>query len=90
MSLDNSCIPPNSVLHGKWDLYYHLPHDKKWDVSSYKCIAKGIQSVEELISINESISEKIVKHCMLFVMRSGITPMWEDPRNRNEVVFHLK
>ena len=90
MSSDNSCIPQNSVLHGKWDLYYHLPHDKNWDVSSYKCIAKDIQSLEQLIAINENLSEKIVKHCMLFVMRSGITPMWEDVRNRNGGCFSFK
>jgi hypothetical protein len=90
MSLDNSCIPPNSDLNGKWDLYYHLPHDKNWDVSSYKCIANNIQSLEQLIAINEALSEKIVKHCMLFVMRSGITPMWEDVRNRNGGCFSFK
>jgi len=93
MSLDqttNPCVPQNGSLHGKWDLYYHLPHDKNWDASSYKQIAKDIQSIEQLISINESLSEKVVKHCMLFVMRSGITPMWEDVRNRNGGCFSFK
>jgi hypothetical protein len=27
---------------------------------------------------------------MLFVMRSGITPMWEDPKNRNGGCFSYK
>lgn len=77
-------------LIGKWNLYYHLPHDKNWDLSSYKVIMKDIDTLEKLISINENVSEQIVKHCMLFVMRDGITPMWEDPQNRNGGCFSFK
>jgi hypothetical protein len=93
MSLDtlgNPSSQPQQVLNGKWDLYYHLPHDKNWDVSSYKLISKNIATVDQLIAINEALSEKIVKHCMLFVMRSGITPMWEDVQNRNGGCFSFK
>ena len=82
--------PTECILHGKWDLYYHLPNDKNWDLSSYKIINKDISKICELISLNESVSEKIVKYCMLFVMRSGITPMWEDKRNRNGGCFSYK
>lgn len=82
--------PTQRKLHGKWDLYYHLPHDKKWDLASYKKIQGGIDSVETLISINEHMPESIMKYCMLFVMREGITPMWEDPKNRNGGCFSFK
>jgi len=85
-----SSLPTQMALIGKWDLYYHLPHDKNWELSSYKKIMSDIDSVEKLIAINESLPEKIVKHCMLFVMRSGITPMWEDPTNRNGGCFSFK
>jgi len=79
MSIQNSVVATTETsstlstssqkpLIGKWDLYYHLPHDKKWDLSSYKKIC-DIQHVNELISINEYISETIVKNCMLFVMK---------------------
>ena len=84
------CHAPHRTLIGKWDLYYHLPHDKNWDLASYKKIMHDIDSVEKLIAINEALSEKIVKNCMLFVMRSGITPMWEDPKNRNGGCFSFK
>jgi len=77
-------------LIGKWNLYYHLPHDKNWDLSSYKSIMKNIETAERLISINENLNENIIKHCMLFVMRDGITPMWEDPKNRNGGAFSFK
>ena len=29
-------------LNGKWDLYYHLPNDKNWDLNSYKTIMNNI------------------------------------------------
>lgn len=81
---------PYHNLHGKWDLYYHLPHDKNWDLSSYKEILTGIDSMEKAIAINEALPEGVVKYSMLFAMRSGITPMWEDPKNRNGGCFSFK
>ena len=77
-------------LIGKWDLYYHLPHDKNWDLASYKAIMSQIGTVEDAIAINESLSENVVKFSMLFAMRTGITPMWEDPKNRNGGCFSFK
>jgi hypothetical protein len=89
--MDTMSIPsPQRNLNGKWVLYYHLPNDKNWELSSYKPIMDNIESVEQLISLNENLPENIVKHCMLFVMRKGITPMWEDPKNRNGGCFSFK
>jgi len=78
------------LLIGKWNLYYHLPHDKNWDLSSYKLIMGDIDTVEKLVALNEKIPENITKHCMLFVMRKGIAPMWEDPKNRHGGCFSFK
>jgi len=89
--MDTLSIPTQQhELHGKWNLYYHLPNDKSWDLSSYKPIMENIDTVEKLIALNEGLPENAVKHCMLFVMRSGITPMWEDPENRNGGCFSFK
>jgi len=89
--MDALCIPAhNHNLLDKWNLYYHLPQDKNWDLSSYSIIMKSIDSVEQLISVNSQIDENVVKNCMLFVMRDGITPMWEDPQNRNGGCFSYK
>jgi len=89
--MDSPSIPsPPHNLIGKWNLYYHLPHDKQWDLQSYKSILSNIDTVESLVAINEHMSENIVKFCMLFVMRDGITPMWEDPKNRNGGCFSFK
>jgi len=77
-------------LNDKWNLYYHLPHDKNWDLSGYTVIMSSIDTVEKVVSLNEAIHENILKNCMLFVMREGITPMWEDPKNRNGGCFSYK
>lgn len=79
-----------SKLNDNWTLYYHLPDDKTWDLSSYKHIMQNISSLEQLMSVNEKTPEKIVKYCMLFVMRNGITPMWEDKQNRDGGCFSFK
>ena len=81
---------PKYQLLGKWDLYYHLPHDSKWDLSSYTVILADIDYAEKVIALNEAIPESVIKSCMLFVMRKGITPMWEDPKNRVGGCFSYK
>ena len=77
-------------LNGKWKLYYHLPQNTKWDLPSYIVILGHICNAEKVVAINERINENIVKNCMLFLMRDGITPMWEDPKNRCGGCFSYK
>lgn len=81
---------PKNGLTDKWNLYYHLPQDKSWDLSSYKLIMGNIDSAEKIIALNEAFQDNIIRNCMLFVMRDGITPMWEDPQNRNGGCFSFK
>ena len=76
-------------LKNDWLLWGHLPHDTDWTSKSYKKIYK-FTTVEETIAINEFIPECLVKNCMLFVMKDGIMPMWEDPKNRNGGSFSYK
>jgi hypothetical protein len=82
--------PTDLALLGKWDLYYHLPQNKNWDLASYKLILGDIDAADKLIAIVEGLTQNVMKYCMLFVMRSGITPMWEDPKNRNGGFFSYK
>jgi hypothetical protein len=58
-------------------------------VKSYKKIYQ-FKTIEESVGITEMIPEGLVKNCMLFIMRDGITPMWEDPKNRNGGCFSYK
>lgn len=89
-SMDISLASTTHSLIGKWNMYYHLPHDKNWDLSSYKLIMGNIDTVESVIALNQTLPENTVKYCMLFAMRDGITPMWEDPKNRNGGCFSFK
>ena len=75
------------TLNDKWDLYYHLPNDRKWNLESYTVIGRNIAIAEDLIAINNALTDTIVKKSMLFLMRKGITPLWEDPHNRNGGCF---
>jgi len=81
---------PKYTLNDKWDLYYHLPDDKNWDITSYTTILGDIHSAEEVISINEILPDPVIKSCMLFLMRSTIKPMWEDPKNRSGGCFSYR
>lgn len=78
------------ILNDKWDLYYHLPTDPNWDLRSYKSIMKDINTCEQVLALNSNMKPGLVKNCMLFLMRSGITPRWEDPKNRNGGCFCYK
>jgi len=90
--VDAAHLTPEGVatLIHRWNYYYHLPNDKNWNLDSYKIIMANISTVQQLIAMNESLTDNIIKNCMLFVMRAGITPMWEDPQNRQGGCFSYK
>lgn len=79
----------NHPTINKWTLWAHLPHDIDWTINSYKNIIT-ISSIEEMITITETIPDTLVKNCMLFIMKENITPVWEDPLNRNGGCFSYK
>jgi hypothetical protein len=76
-------------LQYKWTLWAHLPQDSDWTKNSYKPIFT-FTNVEEVIAILNVVPETMVKNCMLFIMREGVMPMWEDPKNRNGGCFSYK
>ena len=89
--MESACIPSSShTLNGKWNLYYHLPQDNNWSLSSYTVLMDSIDTLESIVSLNKKIHENVIKNCMLFVMRKGITPMWEDQQNRHGGCFSYK
>lgn len=79
---------PNT-LNCIWTLWAHLPDDTSWSLSSYKKIM-NFGSVEEAITLTKALPDKMIHNCMLFIMREGITPMWEDPRNKDGGSFSYK
>ena len=80
---------PHHSLSCRWTLWAHLPHDTDWSVNSYINLFT-VSTVEETIALVETLPETLVKNCMLFFMREGIKPTWEDPRNRKGGCFSYK
>lgn len=76
-------------LNGSWTLWAHLPHDVSWDVESYKKI-DTFSTVEHAIELLNKLPENLIKNCMLFVMRDGILPIWEDKNNCKGGCFSFK
>lgn len=76
-------------LNNEWVLWAHLPHNTDWSPKSYikVCI---MSSVEETIAIMSILPKELVQNCMLFLMKKGVTPMWEDVQNRNGGCFSYK
>lgn len=90
--MEQSTKPPPPTVHklsDEWTLWAHLPHDIDWTAKSYKKIIT-FNSVEAIIALCETIPEKMVNNCMLFLMRKGIVPMWEDTKNKNGGCFSYK
>jgi len=88
-TMETSKIEEFHALSDKWTLWAHLPHDTDWSINSYKKIYT-VSFVEELIALIETLPDILVKNCMLFFMRDGIKPTWEDPKNRNGGCFSYK
>ena len=76
-------------LKNKWNLWAHLPQDPDWTVKGYKKIIQ-FKTIKESVGITEMLPEGLIKNCMLFIMKDGISPMWEDPKNRNGGCFSYK
>jgi hypothetical protein len=77
-------------LNDKWVLYHHLPSNKNWTLSGYEIIFNHIDTMEKIIAINETIPEDVIKFSMWFLMREGVTPIWEDPLNESGGNFSYK
>ena len=77
------------LLSDTWVLWAHLPHVTDWSLSSYIKIME-IKELNDILSLYKSIPDKMIKNCMLFLMRKGINPTWEDPANCKGGCFSYK
>ena len=92
MEMETSTIVQKNEAHllsDTWVLWAHLPHDTDWSLKSYIKIVE-LSSVEEVISLCNSIPDKMIKNCMLFLMRKGVNPTWEDEKNSKGGCFSFK
>ena len=76
-------------LYDKWTLWAHLPHDTDWSLSSYHKIIT-LETIEESLVLFETFPEVMIKNCMLFLMRDGINPTWEDTNYGHGGCFSFK
>jgi translation initiation factor 4E len=76
-------------LKTTWVLWGHLQHDSNWNMDSYTQIST-ISHVEELIELIDILPDKLLTNYMLFMMREGINPVWEDPQNKEGGCFSYK
>ena len=76
-------------LNNKWCLWAHLPHNTDWSINSYTKILT-FDSIEEQIAVFEIMPPILIKNCMLFLMKDGIYPTWEDPKNKQGGCFSYK
>ena len=89
MAAEQSSTSEFHKLNSRWTLWAHLPHDTDWSVKSYRKIYT-VGTVEETVALTETLPEVLVKNCMLFIMKDGITPVWEDVQNRQGGCFSYK
>ena len=89
MTMEPAQIEEHHKLSDRWTLWAHLPHNTDWSINSYIKIYT-FTSVEETIAISETMPSVLVENCMLFLMRDGVKPTWEDPKNRNGGCFSYK
>ena len=76
-------------LNDGWVLWYHNPNDTNWDISSYNNIAE-IYTIDDFWNTYEFINNTIIENSMLFLMRKGIQPLWEDEKNINGGCWSFK
>ena len=94
MSVETNKINPPICtmrsLNDKWVLYNHLPSVKDWTINGYNVIMTDIDTVEKVVALNRALPDNMVKHSMMFYMRKGITPLWEDVMNKDGGCFSYK
>ena len=92
MEVSQTMASPSAVehaLHDKWVLWAHLPHDTDWSLNSYIKIIE-LSSMEQTIALYKCVPALMIRNCMLFLMRKGVNPTWEDPKNSKGGCFSFK
>jgi len=76
-------------LGEKYNIYFHFPQDSDWTMKSYTKVF-SFENVEEMIEFFRNLPAPIVEKGMIFVMRDGIEPLWEDVSNKGGGSFSYK
>ena len=77
-----------TYLNDVWSLYFHGSDDPDWTLSSYVRLT-DVSTVEDCCRAHKGISEYIPEN-MFFMMREGVYPCWDDPKNMYGGCISLK
>jgi hypothetical protein len=78
-----------AIPTGSWCLYYHNPVDTKWTPDSYKTIV-SVRTWEEFFVVMEELGEISIQQGMLFWMREGVPPLYENHANIRGGCYSLR
>ena len=53
-------------------------------------LSLSLSPIGAYIALNNTIPERMLKNCMLFMMKEGIKPIWEDLENRDGGCFSYR
>jgi hypothetical protein len=76
-------------LDNKLLLWYHSNTDINWTLDSYKNIA-SLSTIEDYWLYTNKLNNIYINNCMFFLMKEGITPLWEDESNINGGCISIK
>lgn len=68
-------------LENEWDLWVHSLSNKNWDISGYTKLYT-ISKVSDFWNVFNNFNKLGPEFYHIYLMKKGITPMWEDKENR--------
>lgn len=71
----------NLVFSSEWVMWMHGMHDEDYSLASYKVLWSA-RDLQTFIAHMDRVREDEWAANMYFFMREGVTPRWEDPRNK--------
>lgn len=70
----------NKKLNNRWNIWFHSINEKNWSIDSYQLITH-IETYEDLIYLLKKIDN--LNNGLYFIMKAGISPIYEDCQNIN-------
>lgn len=70
----------SKIPTGTWTLYYHDPSDTRWTPESYQKIG-SFDTYSQFFVLMKELGDIAIKYGMLFIMKDGIPPLYENFHN---------
>lgn len=79
----------DTIPTGAWCLYYHNPVDTKWTPESYGLLGT-VKTWQEYHGLLKELEDVSVQQGMLFWMREGVPPLYENHANIKGGCYSLR